>query len=186
MTEEAYIKRVIEGDVEAFRFLIRKYQHMAFTVAMSVVKDEFAAEDITQEAFIKVFENLKSFRFQSKFSTWLYRIVVNLAFKQLKRSKRKEEYFSGNETDAADTAPDGFDKLKETDRKYYINKTLEQLSPKESLALRLFYLDECSVDEIKNITGWSESNTKVILHRARKNFYAVLGNTLKAEMKTIL
>jgi len=60
--EEAYIKRVIEGDAEAFRFLIRKYQHMAFTVAMSVVKDEFTAEEVTQEAFIKAYENLGKFR----------------------------------------------------------------------------------------------------------------------------
>jgi len=184
--EEAYIKQVIEGDTEAFRFLIRKYRHMAFTVAMSVVKDEYLAEEVVQEAFIKAFENLKKFRFQSKFSTWLYRIVVNLSFKQLKRLKLKEENFCGAEAENTGSTPDGFDNLNDTDRKYYINKALEMLSPKESLALRLFYLDENSIGEIINITGWSESNTKVILHRARKNFYAALNTTLKNETKSIL
>ncbi len=184
--EEAYIKRVIEGDVEAFRFLIRKYQHMAFTVAMSVVKDEFIAEEVVQEAFIKAFENLKKFRFQSKFSTWLYRIVVNLAFRQLKKLRFHEEKISTFEAADEDSPPDGFDSLHETERKFHINETLSLLSPKESLALRLFYLDENSIEEIINITGWTESNVKVILHRARKNFYAALNKTLKDEMKTIL
>jgi len=183
--EEAYIKRVIEGDAEAFRFLIRKYQHMAFTVAMSVVKDEFTAEEVVQESFIKAFENLKKFRFQSKFSTWLYRIVVNHAFKQLKKFKaRDDNYFQTEEEQTGE--PDGFDNLNETDRRFYINKAFDLLSSKESLALRLFYLEENSVEEIKEITGWSAGNTKVVLHRARKNFYGALDSVLKNEMKTIL
>ncbi len=184
--EEAYIKRVIEGDVEAFRFLVRKYRHMAFTVAMSVVKDEFTAEEVVQEAFIKAYENLRKFRFQSKFSTWFYRIVVNLSFKQLKRLNLRDGNFISAETENESSIPDGFDKLNETDRKFYINKSLEMLPPKESLALRLFYLDENSVEEIMNITGWSVSNTKVILHRGRKSFYAALHKILKSEIKTIL
>jgi RNA polymerase sigma-70 factor (ECF subfamily) len=184
--DEVYIKRVIKGDIEAFRYIIREYQHMAFTVAMSVVKDEFIAEDIAQEAFIKAFENIKKFRFQSKFSTWLYRIVVNLSFKQLKKLKLREGDFISSGTESTETAPDGFDKMNETDRKYYINEALRLLSPNESLALRLFYLDENSLEEVGNITGWSASNVKVILHRARKNFYAALHKVLKNEMKTIL
>ncbi len=184
--EEAYIKRVIGGDAEAFRFLIRKYQHMAFTVAMSVVKDEYTAEEITQEAFIKAFENLSKFRFQSKFSTWLYRIVVNLAFRQLKKLKRQEESYFSTTNDNFSDEPDGFDSLNKTDRTYYINRVLNILSPKESLALRLFYLDENSVEKVNEITGWSASNTKVILHRARKNFYSALSELLQKEVKTIL
>ena len=184
--EEAYIKRVIGGDAEAFRFLIRKYQHMAFTVAMSIVKDEFTAEEVTQEAFIKTYENIGKFRFQSKFSTWLYRIIVNLAFRQLKKLKRQEEnYFSASNDNYSDE-PDGFDCLNKTDRTYYINRVLDILSPNESLALRLFYLDENSIEEVNAITGWSTSNTKVLLHRARKNFYSALGELLQKEMKTIL
>jgi len=184
--EEAYIKRVTGGDAEAFRFLIRKYQHMAFTVAMSVVKDEYIAEEVTQEAFIKAFENLKKFRFQSKFSTWLYRIVVNLAFRQLKKLKSQEDNYFNAANDGFTDEPDGFDRLNKIDRTYYINKVLEVLSPKESLALRLFYLDENSIEEVNDITGWSKSNTKVILHRARKNFYTALSELLQREMKTIL
>lgn len=184
--EEAYIKRVTGGDAEAFRFLIRKYQHMAFTVAMSVVKDEFMAEEVAQEAFIKAYENLSKFRFQSKFSTWLYRIVVNLAFRQLKKIKKQEEGYFSTVNDNYSDEPDGFDSLNNTDRTYYINKVLEILSPKESLALRLFYLNEYSIEEVNNITGWSASNTKVILHRARKNFYSALSELLQKEMKTIL
>jgi RNA polymerase sigma-70 factor (ECF subfamily) len=184
--EEVYIKKVVEGDVEAFRFFIRKYQHMAFSVAISVVKDEFTAEEVVQDAFMKAFENLKSFKFQSKFSTWLYRIVVNQAFRQLRKSKQHIVGYNETIESELSTEPNGFKNLQENDQAYYINEALKILSPKESLALRLFYLEEHSIEEVCDITGWSGSNTKVILHRARQHFYGALKNLLKSEVKMIL
>ena len=74
--DEQYIRRVIEGDTNAFRFIISKYKDMSFSIAISIVKSDLTAEEAVQDAFVKAFQNLRKFKFKSKFSTWLYKIVV--------------------------------------------------------------------------------------------------------------
>ena len=81
------IHKVLNGDLEAFRELITKYKDMAYSIAISIVKDEFYAEEILQVSFIKAFEKLSTFKGDSKFSTWFYRIVVNESFKLYKKHK---------------------------------------------------------------------------------------------------
>lgn len=182
--DDIYIKKVKNGDVEAFRYFIRQYQHMAFSVALSVVKDEFLAEEVVQESFINAFKKIASFKGQSKFSTWLYKIIINKAF----RSIEKEKKWAHSEVDdnASVEYEDSLDKMNKDERTYYINETLKLMPAKESLSLRLFYLKEMSMDEIKEVTGWSLSNVKVILHRARKRFHGEINKVLKAEAKSIL
>lgn len=148
---------------------------MAFSIALSVVKDEFLAEEVVQNAFVKAYRNLDKFNRDAKFSTWFYRIVTNEALLTLKRKKReiidfgieyKEDIIDENEIYS----------MQYEDMSNLVNEALKQLSPKESLALRLFYLEEESVKSVGEITGWSASNIKVILHRARKNMIGVLNH----------
>jgi RNA polymerase sigma-70 factor (ECF subfamily) len=153
---------------------------MAFSVAMSVIKDEFIAQEVVQDSFVKAFGALKSFNRQSKFSTWFYRIVVNEALTRLKKLKREIISFTADYE--ADIPDESFlASLKDEEQTYLINEALKKLIPNESLALRLFYLQEESIKEVCEITGWSESNTKVTLHRARKNMFTVLSRVMKIE-----
>lgn len=183
---ESYIQKVLEGDVDAFRHIIREYQDDAYSLAISVVKDENAAKDVTQNAFIKAYSKLNTFQGNSKFSTWLFRITINEAFiKQRKvnrQNKISSEYsLSKNYSDISDY----LDKFEEENRQYYINKALKIVPAKYSLALRLFYLKEFSVEEITDITGWSSSNTKVILHRAREKFKTILEDTFNIDKEEL-
>lgn len=182
--DDIYLKKVKNGDVEAFRYFIRQYQHMAFSVALSVVKDEFLAEEVVQEAFINAFNKIASFKGQSKFSTWLYKIVINKAFRSVE--KEKKWAFSEVDENGSVEYEDSLDKMGKDERMFYINETLKLMPAKESLSLRLFYLKEMSMDEIKEVTGWSLSNVKVILHRARKRFHGEINTMLKGEIKSIL
>ncbi len=182
--EDVYIEKVKNGDVEAFRYIIRQYQNMAYSVAMSVVKNEFLARDVVQEAFLNVFQNIKQFRGDSKFSTWLYRIVINKAFKIAE--KEGKQNFDSIEDVGEEANESCMDKLSDDERKFYINEVLVRLPANESLALRLFYLQEMAMNEMKEVTGWSLSNIKVILHRARKKFEIELNSILKSEVKSIL
>ncbi len=180
--DDIYIRKVCEGDTEAFRYFIKEYKDMAFSIAVSVLKDEFMAEEVVQDSFLKAFSGLHSFRGLSKFSTWFYRIVINEAFKRLKKSKREKLSFYGEfGEDIEDERV--YSGLKEEEQAYLINKALDKLGPKESLVLRLFYLREESVKGVCELTGWSESNTKVILHRARKNMFAAINEIMKSEFK---
>lgn len=179
--DEIYIRKVCEGDTESFRYFLKQYKDMAFSVAISVVKDEFIAEEVVQDAFMKAFNALKSFNRQSKFSTWFYRIVSNESFMRLKKMKRDIISFNPDyNNDIADESV--LLSLQADEQTYLINEALKKLPPNESLALRLFYLEEESIKAVCEITGWSESNTKVILHRARKNMLIAVNQLMKSEI----
>ena len=177
--DELYIRKVLEGDSEAFRYFLKNYKDMAFHVAVSMVKDPYVAEEVVQDAFMKAFKGLKSFNRTAKFKTWFYRIVVNEAFQRLRKIKREKVSFVPAE-EVVGLEHTALFELPEEQQKHMIGEALNRLLPKESLALTLFYLEEYSMAEICNITGWSMSNTKVILHRARLNMRSLFGNTLRA------
>jgi len=172
--DEIYIRNVLNGDANSFRFIIKNYKDIAFSLAMSVVKDEFVAQEVLQTAFVNAFAKLSTFKGKSKFSTWLYRIVINEAFKAIKKQNSEIITFGGA---SVFTTPeiDGFTLGIDADeQRFYINEVLKMISPKESLILRLFYLEENSIEEIEEITGWTTSNIKVLLHRARISMKAQL------------
>jgi RNA polymerase sigma factor (sigma-70 family) len=122
---------------------------------------------------------MKSFKFNSSFRTWFYRIVLNEAFKRRKKIKMEilefqpdynEEIMDENILLA----------LSMDEQTHCLNEALKILPARESLALRLYYLEGESIKEVCEITGWSESNTKVILYRARKSMLTVLTKLMKS------
>ncbi len=179
--DDFYISKVCNGDHEAFRYFIKTYKDIAYSIAISVVKDEFIAQEVTQDAFMKAFKNIGSFSKKSTFSTWFYRIVMNEALMRLRKLKKEIIDFTDiNDNDICDE--NAILSLKEDEQTYLINEALRKLSSRESLALRLFYLQQESVKEVCEITGWSEANTKIILHRARKNMFVVLTQLMKTDL----
>lgn len=167
-----YIQRVKEGDVDAFRYLVKAYQEMSYSIAISMVKNDFDAKEVVQSAFIKCYKGLNSFKGQSRFSSWLYKIVVNEALRFLRKKKSRswtvrleeEAHIFQNERNQ------GLKEIEQEEKKKEIKKVLQLMKPKEALMLKLFYLHELSILEIEEITGFSKSNVKVLLHRARLNF----------------
>lgn len=151
---------------------------MAFSVAISIVKQEHLAEDVVQDAFIKCYQSLSSFTGKSKFSTWFYRIVVYVAFTSIRHKKLQQVDFDLTDHDQTSDAS-VLDDIIDHERKEMINDALAILSPKESVALRLFYLEEQSMEEMMEIMGWTLANTKIILHRARKNMQQILHQLIK-------
>lgn len=183
----AHIQKVLDGDANAFGYFIDKYRDMAYSLAISIVKNPPSAEEVTQDAFLKAYQNLGKFEQRAKFSTWLYKIVTNEA---LKRIRKKEYKYANDITELNDEQyaeiNNSIATLTEQEQKYYISKGLEKLLPNDSLVLRLYYLNENSLKEIVEITGFSTTNIKTILHRARKRFYHVLKDELHHEINSIL
>lgn len=170
--DDVFIKKVCNGDTDAFRYFVSKYKDMAYTIAFSISKNEFAAQEIAQEAFVKAFKNLASFSQKSSFSTWFYRIVVNEGLLRLKKEKKEPVIY----TDVIEEIPDeeSLASFSKEEKSIMISEALTKLPANESLVLRLYYLQGESIKEVCEITGWSESNTKVMLHRARKNMYTIM------------
>jgi len=183
--DELYIEKVLDGDIDAYKYFVRKYKDMAFTLAVSVLKSEFDATDAVQEAFIIAFRKLRSFKGNSKFSTWFCRIVINEALKLAKNREREPYEFREFPDVSMEDIPQSLASMKEEQQKYFIGLALQKIPSNEALALNLFYLEEYSVEEVSDLTGWSVSNVKVILFRARKRMYGELSKILKKEKKLL-
>jgi RNA polymerase sigma factor (sigma-70 family) len=174
-----YIRQVLAGDTDAFRYFIQTYRDMAFTIAMSILKDEASAKEVVNDAFVNAYKALSKFKQSSKFSTWFYRIVVNEALRRVKDRKTEKIDFVAD-YGAGPATQDLILSLEVKERKLLINEALDRLPGDESLVLRLFYLEECSIKEVETITGWSSSKVKVSLHRARKHMLTIV-NILQKE-----
>ena len=183
--DEFYIQKVLAGDTEAFRFIIRDYKDIGYSLAISVVKDEFVAQEVLQTSFVRAFSKLGTFKGKSKFRTWLYRIVINEAFKALKKLKKEIITYGELSVNITSENEDIVLKIEDDHQRYYINETLKMLSPNESLVLRLFYLEENSIEEITEITGWTCTNIKVILHRAMANMREILKTRFNIDKQSL-
>ncbi|MEB2777349.1 RNA polymerase sigma factor [Algoriphagus sp. D3-2-R+10] len=177
------VKQIVAGDTSRFKVLADAYKDKSLSLAYSILKNHDEAQDVLQDAFIRVFKNLHKFDFKSSFSTWLYRIVVNTCYTALKRNKNNfKNTFEKNDLNITSNE-DSFDLTKSNERKDFINRVLNTLKPNEALVLRLFYLGEQNTNEIADITELSVSNVKVLLHRARTSFHSNIDQILGAEKK---
>lgn len=175
--DSLYIDKVLSGDSHAFGYFISNYKDMAFSVSLSIVKNELLAEEATQEAFIQAYLSLKNFNANSKFSTWFYKIVIRCSYKLISKNNMMQVEFDVNHHDA-EIDENALQTLLIEEQKQMINEVLMKMPSNESLALRLFYLEELSVQELCEITGWTIANSKVILHRARKRMAYELNKEL--------
>jgi len=186
--DKQYIDRIVGGDVNAFSYIVDKYKGMVYTLALKFLKNPEDAEELAQDVFIKAFNGLSEFKFDSKFSTWLYRITYNTAISKLR--KKQVETCDIDDVHVPEnqvlSAYNAINELTKQEQIKYIEIVLKNLNEEESVILTLFYLNENSIQEICEITGFSESNVKVKLHRARKSFYNELKNILKEEVISII
>ena len=176
--DNMYLDKVLEGNKNAFRYFVKEYQQMAYSIAISMVKSPQDAEDVTQNAFVRAYKNLRSFKGNSKFSSWFYKIVVNESLKNLSKKKRSsiQVYKEIENTGIEVTYNHAVSNIDLQEKKDAIQKCLDIMKPKEALILKLYYLHELSLEELIDSTGWSRSNVKVILYRARKSFMNIYIN----------
>ena len=167
--ESVLIKNAIAGDSEALSLLINKYKNIAYNLAISIIKDKESAKDITQDSFLKVLENISRFNNESKFSTWLYRIVYNESLQYIKKNQKAS--IIDSEFAKIENYPEEI--FTSEDRYLDLNlyQAIEKLDENERNIILLFYLADKSLREINAITGLSIPNIKVILHRSRKKLY---------------
>jgi RNA polymerase sigma factor (sigma-70 family) len=186
--DKHYINRILKGESNAYAFLVNKYKSMAYSLAMKLVKNREDAEEIAQDAFIKAYQSLGQFRGSARFSTWLYRIVYNTAISKMRRSSSKSVSLedSGFEEKASSEVIDAYYRLKDQERKKYLDLVLEKLEPDENFLVTLYYYDEKDLDEISRITGLTRNNVKVKIFRARQKMSGMLNKYLKDELIMIL
>jgi RNA polymerase sigma-70 factor (ECF subfamily) len=186
--DSLYLEQIRNGNTNAYAMLINKHKTMAFNVALRITRNREDAEEVIQDAFLKVYYSLKDFEGKSKFSTWLYKIVYNQAISKIRKksiaqSDINEEII--NNFTVGNISRD-LNYLASEDQTKYINLALSKLPEEDSAIVTLFYLNESSIEEVSEITGLSESNVKVKLHRSRKKMYEELKQLLNNEVNTLL
>jgi RNA polymerase sigma-70 factor (ECF subfamily) len=200
--EADVIRRICAGESELFVELIRPYQKMVYGMAISIVKNDHDAEEVTQEALFKAFKNLSQFRGDAKFSTWIVRIAINEARQCLRRQKRAAEQSieCGMENDAGEYVPIDFADWREIpsealcrkELRRVLNDAISSLKPIYREVLVLRDIQHFSVAETATLLSISEASVKTRLLRARFQVRDVLApgfdgywNTGSSEYKRV-
>jgi RNA polymerase sigma-70 factor (ECF subfamily) len=188
-TDQYYIDRTLDGDTNAFSVLVTRYQDFVFTIAYRMMKSRADAEEVAQDAFLKSFQSLSSYRGESKFSSWLYQIVYRKALDRL-RSNKKMRSVELIEEMTEDTTNDDWRMidedalhfLEEEEKKRIIQECLMSLKELDSAIITFYYFEELSVREIAEITELSPDNIKIRLHRSRKRLFTLLEQYIYPEI----
>jgi len=168
-----YIEEFLAGKPQGFEVLVRKYQNRALNIVYSLVGQDRESEDIVQEVFLKVYHNLKSFRRQSQFSTWLYRIVVNTTYDLLRKRK---EFVNDDAALEAGSVLCGVpqEALLVKERDAAVHKALRNVPIKYRTALVLKDIEGLSYIEISRVLSCSIGTVESRIYRARQFLKAEL------------
>ncbi len=171
--EYAVIRQCVQGDRDRFSILVERYKSMVYSVAYRMLGDYDAANDAGQDSFIAAFEGLKDFQYSSKFSTWLYRIVMNKCKDRLRSVKNNIPI-----DDIAAVRPSGTANPEESasGREYRdaVQAALNKLPPDYREALVLKHIEELDYEEMSHILGTAVGTLKVRTHRGRELLKQVL------------
>lgn len=167
LTDAEVIALVNAGQIHFFSVLVKRHTPLVEYLLRRYCQDPVQREEAVQDTFLRAFRHLASFRGEAKFVTWLGRIAVSVALTQLRRKAPvtfvELEEARLHQLEAAETPS-----LEGAERRRILLAALQGLPPEDALALKLFYLGDQSIREISQQTGWTETNTKSRLSRARK------------------
>jgi RNA polymerase sigma-70 factor (ECF subfamily) len=179
-TEAELIAAVIKGDAASFEPLVQKYSPRVFATARRYARRESEVEDIVQEVWLKAFQKLSSFRGEAPFEHWLMRLAVRTCYDFLRGHQRNRETAFSELTEPEsdwldrfvqqpDSASEGADAAKAL-----VERVLGQLSPPARLIITLLEIEDRSVKEISELTGWKVPLVKVRAFRARAEMRKIL------------
>lgn len=163
LSDHALIQAVLEGDLRAYEQLVLRHQDMVAHFVWRIVPQEQDREEVCQDVFLKVYLSLHKFRFESKFSTWLYSIAYRVAISSVRRRKH-----AFDDTTPVEPAGDPLDAdAMNAEISRLIAREIDKLSLDERSIVTLFHIQEFSIDDIAAIVGKPPGTIKSLLFRAR-------------------
>lgn len=172
MIDKKLIEECKGGNFKSFSKLVGLTSPFAFSLAFRMLGDEDQAKDVVQDTMVTIWQKLNKIRSPGVYKTWMYRIVVNKCYDQLRKKKRHPEFIADDKTwtlISESISEDPSSELENNETAQIINLLTNRLSPKQKAVFILFYLEDMSGDEISEITGMSKSAIKANLYYARKN-----------------
>ncbi len=184
MNQPELIEQLKLGDEAAFKKLVDDWQDMVYNTALSIMQNEDDADDITQEVFIQVYKSVNSFKGESKFSTWLYRITLSKALDAAKKKRRKKRFgfmqglFGADEAEqvhAVEFNHPGV-QLEKKERAGELFNALKQIPDKQRIAFTLHKLEGQSYQAVAEIMNTTLFAVESLMSRAKKNLKTTLKN----------
>jgi RNA polymerase sigma-70 factor (ECF subfamily) len=172
--EERLIKAAIDGNDEAFASLVTRFKGRVFSMSARFARDRDELEDICQEVFIKVYENLRSFRGEAPLEHWISRVTVRVCYDTLRKNRHSKLHtpLDSLTFEIRDNSHQA--RLEAQQAHEILSVALSKLRPPERMIITLLELEEKSVRETAELTGWSETNVKVRAFRARRALRKIL------------
>lgn len=172
-SDEEIITKIISGNADLFAILTQRYNQQLFRVVRGYLRNEQDVKDVLQSAYLKAFKNLKQFRGDARFSTWLIRIAINEALKKLKKKKNISDlkdvtnHRNSDQIEARNfSTPET--KMIQNDMNKHLEKAIDTLPPKYRSVLIMREIEQLSTEETAETMEISRTNVKVRLHRAKK------------------
>ena len=175
--ESHIIKEILNGKTEQYEYFLDRYGQQVFVLVDRIVSCQEDAEELTQDVFLKAFQQLSSFKAESSFSTWIYRIATNLAISAVR--KKRNDVLRLDDSVFANLSDTQVDEALEDDSEEQMERlqqAMNQLEADERALITLYYLEEKPLAEVAFILGITEGNAKVKLHRIRKKLYVLIKN----------
>ena len=176
--DEAHIiKEILHGNTTLYEYFLDRYGQQVFVLVDRIVSCQEDAEELTQDVFLKAFQQLSSFKAESSFSTWIYRIATNVAISAVR--KKKNDTIRLDESVFLNLSESQVDEALEDESEEQLQRlqrAMEQLEADERALITLYYMEERPLMEVAFILGMTEGNAKVKLHRIRKKLYIFIKN----------
>lgn len=181
------IQKVLDGNTATYTVIVDRYKDLVYSVVLKIVKNHEEAEETAQDTFLKAYHALSTFKREAKFSTWLFRIAYNTAISKTRRKQLTTTAIDDKmiENYSTDEIKENLGQLDMEDQVKVLQKAIQLLGNEDQLLINLFYRNRQSVDEIASITGLSDANVKVKLHRIRKRLYVEMQSRINSVVPQI-
>lgn len=189
LDERTLVERLKQRDEAAFKMIVETWQDMVFNTALGIVQNAEDAEDIAQEVFVQVHQSVGSFKGDSKFSTWLYRITITKSLDHERRKKRKKRFafvksIFGEESQVVINPPDFnhpgvvLDKKEDAGALF---RAIKDLPENQRIAFTLHKVEGLSYQEVSDVMRTTVSSVESLIHRAKNNLRKKLEDYYKSK-----
>lgn len=183
--ENSVIKEASEGNVKAFKKIFDYYVPKMRPVSARYARSNFGAEDVLQEAFVKIFHNLKNFKFEGSFEGWIRRIVVNTAINNYKKNKNQFNFEPLDDLNEFEAGWEEAEEIEQTESSEIL-KVINQLPEGYKLVFNLYVVEDLSHKEIAEMLGISEGTSRSQYSKSKKMILKLLSRQRNEGIRSLV